>query len=164
MWFVIFIFILIIQRVLELLVAWRNEKWLLKNGAIEYGQKHYLFIVALHILFILSLIIEHTKEAKADLNIVFLFIYLGLVVLKLWTISSLGKYWNTKIYRIPDSLPVTKGPYKYLKHPNYIIVIGEIAVIPLIFNLYFTAILFSILNGIMLSIRIRDENRIWQAK
>jgi len=163
MWFAIFIFILILQRLLELIVARRNEKWLLKNGALEYGQKHYPFIVLLHVLFIASLIIEYVTKQTTSLNVVCLTIYFVLVVLKLWTISSLGKYWNTKIYRIPGMSPVNKGPYKFFKHPNYIIVIGEIAVIPLIFNLYFTAILFTALNAIMLSVRISDENKIWQA-
>jgi methyltransferase len=164
MGFAILIYIVIIQRVLELLIARRNEKWLLKNGAVEYGQRQYLFIVALHALFIASLIAEYIIRQKTGLNVIFLSLYIVLVALKIWTISSLGKYWNTKIFRIPGMAPVNKGPYKFLKHPNYIIVIGEIAVIPLIFNLYFTAVVFSILNAIVLNIRIKDEDRVWKAE
>jgi len=162
--FAILISILILQRLLELVIARRNEKWLLKNGAFEYGQRHYPIIVALHTLFIVSLIGEYCIKQATGLNVIFLTAYIVLVVLKIWTIYSLGKYWNTKIFRIPGMSPVSKGPYKSFKHPNYIIVIGEIAVIPLIFNLYFTAVVFSVLNVIMLTVRIRHENRVWNAK
>ena len=72
---------------------------------------------------------------------------------------SLGKFWNTKIYRIPNTSLVKKGPYKYLKHPNYLIVIAEILIIPLVFHLYLTALVFSVLNLIMLSVRIKEENK-----
>jgi methyltransferase len=82
-----------------------------------------------------------------------------MIALKVWVISSLGKYWNTKIYRIPDARLIKKGPYIFFKHPNYAIVIAEIVVIPLIFHLYYTAIIFSLLNAIILSIRIRKENK-----
>jgi methyltransferase len=162
--FAILISILILQRLLELVIARKNEKWLLKQGAVEYGQRHYLFIVILHTLFIASLIIEYSIKQATSLNILFLSIYIILVALKIWTISSLGKYWNTKIFRIPGMAPVNKGPYKFLKHPNYIIVIGEIAVFPLMFNLYFTAAVFSVLNAVMLTIRIKDENKVWEIK
>ena len=73
---------------------------------------------------------------------------------------SLGKYWNTKILRIPDSVLISKGPYRYFKHPNYIIVVCEIFVIPLIFDLYYTAVIFSVLNGVMLKVRIKEENKV----
>jgi methyltransferase len=79
----------------------------------------------------------------------------------MWVIVSLGKYWNTKILRIPGMAPVTKGPYKYFRHPNYIIVVCEFIVVPLVFHLYSTAIIFSVLNAFMLSVRIREENRAW---
>ncbi len=75
-------------------------------------------------------------------------------------ISSLGRYWNTKIFRVPGAPLIKKGPYKFFKHPNYIIVVCEIAVIPLIFHLYRTAIVFSILNAVMLSVRIKEENKV----
>jgi methyltransferase len=72
----------------------------------------------------------------------------------------LDKFWNTKIYRVPNVSLIKKGPYRYLKHPNYLVVVLEIALIPLIFQLYMTALVFTLLNAIILTIRIKEENRI----
>ena len=83
-----------------------------------------------------------------------------MLAFKVWVIMSLGKFWNTKIYHIPNLPLVRKGPYKFIKHPNYLIVIAEIAIIPLTFHLYYTAIIFTILNAIMLSVRIKEENKV----
>ena len=160
MYFVYFICFVIVQRLLELIVAKRNEKWLRKQGALEYGQKHYPFIVLLHILFIISMIIEYCFKG-GEFNEIFMILFLILILLKIWVIYSLGKYWNTKILRIPHSSFVKKGPYKIFKHPNYFIVICEIIVIPFVFNLYITAITFTVLNAIMLMIRIKQEERVW---
>ena len=159
--FVIFIFLFIVQRLSELLIAKRNEKWLRQNGAIEYGRRHYPFIIALHTLFILSLIIEYLVRNHPFIDCIFLFFFGVLISMKIWVIFSLGKYWNTKIFRIQGSSPIRRGPYKFLKHPNYIIVVLEFIVIPLVFHLYYTAIIFSILNAFMLSVRVKEEERVW---
>jgi len=158
--FFVFISYVILLRIGELLLSKRNEKWLLQNGAVEYGKKHYPFIVALHILFIISLIIEYSTKQTASFSLFFIILYFLILVFKAWVILSLGKFWNTKIYHISNLPLVKKGPYKYLKHPNYMIVIAEIAVIPLAFHLYFTAITFSILNAMMLFVRIKEEDKI----
>lgn len=158
--FIIFIFFLIGIRIAELVVSRQNEKWLRANGAVEYGQKHYPLIVLLHVSFIISLIIEYYLKPTQSVNYFLLIVYLILIATKVIVISSLGKYWNTKIFHISGSQLVRKGLYKYVKHPNYFIVICEIAVIPFIFNLYITAAVFSVLNAIMLSVRIREENKI----
>ncbi|MDZ4757925.1 MAG: isoprenylcysteine carboxylmethyltransferase family protein [Bacteroidota bacterium] len=144
----------------ELIIAKRNEIWLRKNGAVEYGQKHYPFMVLLHLLFIVSLIIEYRFNGTEKVNYSLLILFLVLILVKVQVINSLGKYWNTKIFRIHSVPLVRAGLYKYFKHPNYFIVVCEILVVPLIFNLYTTAIIFSFLNAIMLSIRIKEENRI----
>ena len=155
-----FISYVILLRIGELLLSKRNEKWLLQNGAVEYGKKHYPFIVALHILFIISLIIEYSTQHTASFSLFFIILYFLILVFKAWVILSLGKFWNTKIYHISNLPLVKKGPYRYIKHPNYMIVIAEIAVIPLAFHLYFTAITFSILNAMMLFVRIKEEDKI----
>jgi len=160
--FFVFILFIVLQRFTELYIAKRNEKWLLKKGAVEYGQNHYPFIIALHTLFILSLIIEYNHMVGTEVSYVFLLLFVMLFVLRIWTISSLGKYWNTKIFRIPGMHLIKRGPYKFARHPNYIIVIAEIAVTPLVFHLYFTAILFSLLNAIALTIRVKEENNAWR--
>jgi methyltransferase len=112
--------------------------------------------------FIGSLIAEYLLFPGKVLIYPFLIVFLVLVATKIWIIHSLGPYWNTKIYRIPGIAPVRTGAYKYLKHPNYLIVIAEIMIFPLIFHLYYTALIFTILNAIMLTIRIKAENKVWK--
>ena len=158
--FTLFISFIVVLRIAELLLSKRNEKWLLQNDAVEYGQEHYPFIVALHVLFLVSLIVEYSTLQNATCNLFFLVLYFLFLAFKIWIIFSLGKFWNTKIYHIPDMPLIKKGPYKYFKHPNYFVVVAEIAIIPLIFHLYFTAIIFSVLNAIMLFVRIRAENKV----
>jgi len=160
--FILFISVVIFVRIQELILSKRNEKWLLENGAIEYGKQHYPFIVALHVLFILSMIFEYSVQHSPVFRLFMLLLFFALLTFKMWVILSLGKFWNTRIYHIPNAPSIKKGPYQFFKHPNYMIVIAEIAVIPLIFQLYYTAIAFSILNLIILTIRIRAENRVLQ--
>lgn len=161
MYFIIFIMFLITQRFTELYISKRNEKWLLSQGAIEYGREHYPYIVALHTLFIVSLIVEYYLSGGKPMSYVFLLLFVLLLLFKYWVLNSLGSYWNTRIYRIPGEAAVCKGPYKFFKHPNYVDVVLEIAIIPLIFHLYYTAIIFSVLNAVVLSVRIKVENRVW---
>jgi methyltransferase len=160
MTFIFFISFLIIQRLSELYVSSKNEKWLLSNGAIEYGKEHYPYIVLLHTLFIISLIAEYIWRADAAANYFFIILFFVLIIIKVVVISTLGHYWNTKIYKVPGTRPIATGIYKYVKHPNYIIVICEIAIIPLAFHLYYTAVAFTILNAIMLTVRIKKENEV----
>ncbi len=161
MYFIIFILFLITQRLTELAISKRNEKWLLAQGAIEYGREHYPFIVALHSLFIVSLIVEYYLTGGQPISYICLALFILLLIFKYWVLSSLGTYWNTRIYRVPGAIAVKKGPYKLFKHPNYVDVVCEIAIIPLVFHLYYTAIIFSVLNAIMLSVRIKVENKVW---
>jgi len=160
--FILFISFVILLRLGELLLSRRNEKWLLLNGAVEYGNKHYPFMVTLHSSFILSLILEYSTQQTPSYNIFFIILYFLIIAFKIWVVISLGKFWNTKIYHISGVSLIKKGPYKYLKHPNYLVVMAEIAVIPLAFHLYYTAVIFTLLNFIMLGIRIREENKALQ--
>jgi methyltransferase len=158
--FILFISFIVLLRIGELILSQRNEIWLLQQGAIEYGQKHYSYIVALHILFIVSLIAEYSTTQTATFSLFFLVLYLLLLAFKASVITSLGKFWNTKIYHISGFPLIKTGVYKYVKHPNYLIVIAEIAIIPLVFHLYITAFTFTLLNAIMLSVRIKEENKV----
>ena len=158
--FILFISFIVLLRIGELVLSQRNEIWLLQQGAIEYGQKHYSYIVALHTLFIISLIAEYSTTQTATFSLFFLVLYLLLLAFKASVITSLGKFWNTKIYHISGFPLIKTGVYKYIKHPNYLIVIAEIAIIPLVFHLYITAFTFTLLNAIMLSVRIKEENRV----
>ena len=157
--FVPFISFIIVLRLVELAYASRNEKRLRALGAVEYGKGHYPFMILLHTSFFCSLIIEYILKDYPGYFASLIAIYFILLGFKVWVIASLGAYWNTKILRVPNAPLVASGPYKFLKHPNYVVVVFEIALIPLAFHLYVTAILFSILNAIMLYVRIREENR-----
>jgi methyltransferase len=161
MFFWVFIGFLIIQRLGELVIAKRNEKRMFARGAVEYDRSGYKYIVMMHTLFFLSLMSEYQFFSK-ELNPywwILLPIFLITQVARYWAISSLGEYWNTRIIVLKGSPLIKKGPYKFLKHPNYIVVGIELAVIPLIFSCYFTAIFFTILNIILLNRRIRIESR-----
>lgn len=161
-----FFFILgfvVIQRLIELIISKRNERWLLSRGAKEFGNKHYKFIVLMHICFFISMFIEYSLQRYHEINTInylFLVFFIILQLMRVSVLISLGKYWNTKIYRIPGEKLVDKGLYKYIKHPNYVIVICEIFSLPMIFNLYFTAIIFSVFNSLLLIIRIKEENKV----
>lgn len=161
--FYIVIGIVIVQRLVELVISKINEKWLLANGAVEYGASHYKYIVIMHTAFFLSILAEfNLSDRHKDLNIInysFLVFFILLQLGRVWVLTSLGKFWNTKIFRIKNLALVKKGPYKFIKHPNYVVVVLEILILPLIFDLYYTAVIFTILNAIMLSIRIKEENK-----
>lgn len=159
--FIIFYLLLVVQRLVELRIANRNEQKIRKEGAVEYDKDGYKFIVLLHIGFFVSLLAEKYLLNR-DFNIysiIFFVIFIFTQLLRYWAISSLGKYWNTKILVVHELNLVTKGPYKFLRHPNYIAVIIEIAVIPLIFSCYITSIVFTLLNLIVLRRRIRIEEQ-----
>lgn len=161
--FLIFLSFFIYQRLIELWIARKNEKWLRERDAIEYGQKHYPLIILLHTFFIISLIVEYYFHPQEGFDVSFAALWLFLIAAKIWVIASLGRYWNTKIFRVPGAAQIRKGPYKFLRHPNYIIVACEFIIVPMIFHLFTTAIIFSILNAIILNIRIKEEDKVWNS-
>jgi len=157
--FIIFITVVIVQRISELILAKKNERYLKSNGAIEYDKKGYKYIVLMHNLFFISVITEFLFMERQinEYCKILLIIFICTQLLRYWAIFTLGKRWNTKILVLPNTEPIRSGVYKYLKHPNYIAVIIEIAIIPLLFSCYYTAVVFSILNLIVLKRRIRIE-------
>lgn len=160
-WMIILVLFIILQRILELIIAKSNEQWLLERGGIEKGQSHYKWFIYLHILFIMSILFEGFifNTAEQSLNFYLLTIFFIVQIGRVWCILSLGRFWNTKVVFIPGVLPIQSGPYKYVKHPNYIIVAIELFVIPLLFGAYITAFIFPILHLILLRIRVPIEER-----
>jgi methyltransferase len=154
------VFLLIIaQRLIELRIANRNRKWMLAQRGTEIGAGHYPLIVLLHAGFFASLWIEVFSKGF-PLFWAWPFIVCLLVsvqVIRYWAITSLGPYWNTRIIFVPGADAVRKGPYRYMRHPNYSVVILELLLIPLLFNAYITLLLFGFLNALMLRHRIRVE-------
>jgi methyltransferase len=149
------------QRLFELVLARRNERRTRARGAVERGQRHYLSIVALHTLWLISTLVEgllRGPELPAFWPVP-LALFLLVQPLRYWAIFSLGERWNTKILVLPGEQPVRRGPYRYLDHPNYVVVVVEILAFPLIFGAWITALACTVLNAVVLSIRIREENR-----
>ena len=144
-----------LQRLAELWLSQRNTQRLLARGAHEAAPGHYPFIVLLHASWLAVLWVFGPGP---PIEIIPLVIYALLQIGRIWVIATLGERWTTRIIILPGAPLVKTGPYRWLDHPNYLIVIGEIAVLPLVFGLPMVSILFSILNGLLLWVRIRDEN------
>ncbi|MGM0899840.1 MAG: isoprenylcysteine carboxyl methyltransferase family protein [Bacillota bacterium] len=161
MFFYLFIIFIIIQRLTELAIARKNERWMKAKGAVEFGSGHYPIMVLLHSAFIITLIFEVLYFQRELSRFWFLLLvgFLFTQAMRIWALRSLGPYWNTKIIVLPGAKVVKKGPYQFIKHPNYVIVALEIILIPLLFNAYTTAVLFTMLNIMILSVRIPAEER-----
>lgn len=165
MFFYVILVFVIVQRLVELLIAKRNEKSMRAKGAYEVGASHYPFMILLHTSFFTSLIIEVIYFKFIVIPDFVLLAFFGLLqLLRVWCLISLGTFWNTKIIILPGANVVAKGPYAYIRHPNYLVVCLEILVLPLMFQAYITAICFTILNFIILSVRIPiEENALKEA-
>ena len=145
-----------LQRACELIYARRNTRRLLAEGAVEVGAGHYPVFVALHGAWLVSLLLFVPPDAPVNGPLLGLF--LALQAARLWVQASLGRFWTTRIITLPGAGLVRRGPYRYLKHPNYLIVALEIAVLPLAFGAWQIATLFSAVNLPLLAWRIRAEN------
>lgn len=134
---------------------------MLTQGAYEVGASHYPYMIALHVSFFVCLIAEVLifNRGISPLFPLFFLIFLFVQALRIWCLTSLGQFWNTKIIILPGANVVTKGPYLFIRHPNYVVVCIEIALLPLMFQAYLTAISFTLLNLAMLSVRIPLEEK-----
>lgn len=146
-----------VQRLAELVYARRNTKRLLAAGGVEVGAGHYPVLVLTHVAWLAALAV--VASGPVALRWWLLGVYLLLQFGRFWVIASLGPYWTTRIVTMPGEPLVRRGPYRFLKHPNYLIVAAEIAVLPLAFGAWKTAIVFSLLNAGILAFRIRVEER-----
>lgn len=156
-----FYVIIISQRMIELFIARKNEKWMKKQGAVEFGQKHYRYIVVMHILFFIVLLGEKFLRNES-ISLMWPWLAIAFILtqmIRVWAILSLGKYWNTKIIVLPNETIIRSGPYNFIRHPNYTVVSLELLIIPLLFNAYFTAVMFTFVNIILLAIRIPEEEQ-----
>ena len=145
-----------LQRLVELPIAQANTRRLLAQGAHEVGGGHYPFIVALHAAWLITL---WWLAPGRPIHIPFLLLFLLIEAGRIWVLRTLGPRWTTRIIVVPGEKLVAAGPYRFVRHPNYLVVVGEIAVLPLVFGLWDIAIIFSALNAAILTVRIRAENR-----
>ena len=150
-WFLAF---LIAQRLSELVIARRNTARLMADGAREVGAGHYPVMVAMHSAWVAALVIFGWNQ---PVNLWWLAAYAVLQVLRVWILATLGRRWTTRII-VTDTPLVTAGPFKYIPHPNYTLVVAEIIVAPMVLGLVWVAVLFTVLNAMMLYHRIRVED------
>jgi methyltransferase len=150
-----------LQRLFELVLARRNERRARAKGAVERGRGHYPFMVGLHTLWLVSTLVEGLARGPELPGWwpVPLAIFVLVQPLRYWAIFALGDAWNTKILVVPGASLVRRGPYRFLPHPNYIVVVAEILSFPLIFGAWATALVFTALNALLLAVRIREENK-----
>lgn len=146
----------VLQRLFELAHARRNERRLRAAGALEHGSGHFPLIVLLHVAWLVSIGLFVPADTQPSWRLFGLFAVLQLA--RLWVLVSMGRYWTTRVLTLPGAPLVRRGPYRWVRHPNYLIVVGEIAVLPLIFGAWQIALVFSVANAILLAWRIRIED------
>jgi len=153
---VLILLYVVAERLLELAIAARNTRRLLAQGAVEAGGAHYPVMVAMHASWLVAIIawVVWTSPGVHTATLVF---YVLLQPLRFWVMATLGKFWTTRIITLPGAPMVARGPYRFVRHPNYVVVVLEIAALPLVFGAWHIAVVFSLLNAAMLRVRIRSE-------
>jgi methyltransferase len=155
-WPVVILALVTAQRIGELWLSNRNRRRLFGRGAYEVATGHYPLLVAVHVLWLAALWVLAPGRPVRPL---WLAAFVLLEICRIWVIASLGDRWTTRIIILPGAALVRRGPYRFVNHPNYWVVGGEIAVLPLMFGFWDMALLFSALNAAVLSVRIREENK-----
>jgi methyltransferase len=151
------------ERVAELVVAQRHLRWARERGAVESGQGHYPAMVVLHTALLVGCLVEvHVLDRSfvAWLGVPMLVVVLAAQALRWWCIRTLGNQWNTRVVVVPGLPLVDRGPYRWLRHPNYVAVVAEGVALPLVHGAWLTALVFTVLNAALLTTRIRCENRL----
>jgi len=151
-----------LERLVELRISRRNARQALARGAVEVGQRQYMVMTTFHLLFLVACVAEPVLLRRPFIPALAagcLGLLLGAQALRWWAIVTLGPRWNTRVIVIPDAEPVTGGPYRWLRHPNYVSVIVEMIALPLLHGAWLTAILASLGNALLLRARIGAEER-----
>ncbi len=150
------------ERLVELVVSTRHAAFLRGEGGVEYGRGHYPLMVVLHIALLVGCFVEPTVADRPFIPLLgwpMVLVVVAAMGLRWWCIGTLGHHWNTRVIVAPSLPLVTGGPYRFLRHPNYVAVVAEGAALPLIHTAWITAIGFTVLNAVLLTVRIRVENR-----
>ncbi|MBX9397416.1 hypothetical protein K4749_28475 [Streptomyces sp. TRM72054] len=160
-WYVLLVLAVAAERVAELVVARRNAAWTLARAGVEHGRGHYPVMVALHTGLLACCLLEPALADRPFLPALgwpMLALALLAQALRWWCITTLGPYWNTRVIVVPGARLVGAGPYRFLRHPNYLAVVVEIAALPLVHSAWLTATAFTVANAILLTVRVRCEN------
>jgi methyltransferase len=150
--------LLALERVGELWLSRRNARRAFTRGAVEVGQRHYRVMARFHTLFLVACALEaRLRPFPGALGWVALAAAVAAQALRYWAITTLGERWNVRIIVLPEALPVTEGPYRFIRHPNYVAVALELVAVPLIHGAWLTALVFSLGNALLMVVRIRAE-------
>jgi methyltransferase len=150
------------ERLAELVVSKRNARWSFDRGAVEYGRGHYPAMTAMHTALLASCVVEvwvGDRPFVPALGFTMLAVVLASQALRWWCVRTLGPRWNTRVIVITGLPLVAGGPYRWLRHPNYVAVVAEVTALPLVHTAWVTATVFTLANAAMLAVRIRCENR-----
>jgi len=144
--------VVLVQRGVELWIARRNERWARSQGAVEFGAEHYRWFFVLHPAWLVGTVVEALRRGPepATLWFVWLGLFVAAGVLRYASIFALGQRWNTRILVLPGAAPIHRGPYRALKHPNYVAVSVELLSLPLLFDAWITAVAASVFNAVLL--------------
>ncbi len=156
--FPVVIALVAIERLGELVYAAHNTKALKRRGAVEIGRGHYPLFILLHASWLAAIAVLIPTDQPAVWP--WLGVFIALQGLRLWVLASLGPFWTTRILTLPEAPLVRRGPYRWIRHPNYVVVVGEFATLPLAFGAWGIALVFSVLNLALLGWRIRLEERV----
>jgi methyltransferase len=154
--------IVALQRIAELIYAERNTRALRARGAVEIAAYQYPFIVAFHAAWFIALSFQMQKPPAPNWWLLAVFVLLQLS--RIWVLVTLGPYWTTRIITVPNEPLIKRGPYRFMSHPNYVIVALEIAVLPLAFGAWQLAIIATIVNTALLIWRISAENAVLNSR
>ena len=160
-WFTLLVGVVAVERLVELVVAKRNLAWSRAHGGMEFGSGHYPAMVTLHTGFLVGCLAEVYLLNRPFLPVLgwsMLAIVVAAQLLRWWCIATLGTQWNTRVVVVPGAPRVTGGPYRFFSHPNYVAVIAEGFALPLVHSAWITAVVFTVLNGVLLNRRIAVEN------
>jgi methyltransferase len=150
-----------LERLAELVVSKRNAAWSFERGGVETGQRHYLVMVVLHSGLLVGALVEvwaRKPDFEPALGYPMLALVLGSQALRWWCIQTLGPRWNTRVIVVPGLPLVTGGPYRLTSHPNYVAVVLEGLALPLVHSAWITAVVFTVCNAVLLTVRLRVEN------
>lgn len=160
-WYVLLVAAVALERLAELVVARRNLAWSRAHGGVEFGAEHYPLMVVLHTGFLAGALVEviglHRPFLPA-LGWPMFAIVVAAQALRWWCITTLGRQWNTRVVVIPGAPRIVGGPYRFFSHPNYVAVVAEGIALPLVHTGWITALVFTVLNAVLLRTRIRTEN------
>ncbi len=160
-WYLLLIGAVALERAAELVIAQRNLSFSRARGGIEFGARHYPVMVVIHTGLLAGCLVEAMALHRPfipELGWPMLAIVLAAQGLRWWCIATLGKQWNTRVVVVPGAARVADGPYRYLSHPNYVAVIAEGVALPLVHTAWMTALVFTVLNAVLLRTRIKVEN------